>query len=91
MSVALDIARGLCLFSDREGPFCYQKRNVRNVKNSKLADTAMTKFFAIVADVSDLMTPSHLRFCCAHVSVRSCNDSKTNNIQTHATSVGHNI
>ena len=52
-------------FLDQQIPFFYKQRDV---KNSELIEQCMTtalsvsKFSTIVADASDPMTPSHLRF-----------------------------
>ena len=36
LSVASEIAPGLCLFLDQESPLFYQQRNAQDVKNLKL-------------------------------------------------------
>ena len=71
-SVAPDIAIGLCLWSDLEGPFFYQQYNLHDVQNSKLIghcvttplSVASSELAAIVADVIDPVTPSYSRFSC---------------------------
>ena len=73
-SVTSETEIGLCLFLDLESPLFCQQCNVCNIKNPKLIGHCMTttitmsvsslKFAAIVADINDPMTPSHLRFSC---------------------------
>ena len=61
-------------FLDQQIPFFYKQRDV---KNSELIEQCMTtalsvsKFSAVVADVSDPVTPSHLRFSCLLFAVCS--------------------
>ena len=81
-SVASDIATGLFFF--RMGkPSFYQQRNVCAFENSKLTGHHLTtassisgkEFAAIVADVNELTTPSHLRF--SHLLFVICADAES--------------
>ena len=61
LSVASQVAIGLCLFLDRESPLFYQQCNEHDIENSKLigchVTTAMSvsssKFAVMLADVID--------------------------------------